>query len=332
MKTTTMIGPLLQGFFVEHLLAHKHVSPRTVSSYRDTFRLLLQFVWNETHIEPSSLRLAALDAPVILSFLDYLEVERRNSVRSRNARLAAIHSFFRWVALCDPESVGLATRVLAIPLKRTDRLLVQALTRAEIDALLAAPDRSLWRGRRDYALLLTMYNTGARVSEIIALRQEQVQFSGCTLINLMGKGRKERSIPLWSNKAQVLKTWFHELERTRTPIAFPSHRGRQLSRNGVDYILQQAVNQAGLKCPSLIDKRISPHVVRHSTAMHLLQSGVDISLIALWLWHESIETTHVYIDADLATKQRALEKLAPAEAASFRFKPSDSVLAFLQQL
>ncbi|MDR8877621.1 tyrosine-type recombinase/integrase [Burkholderia multivorans] len=332
MKATTMIGPLLQGFFVEHLLAHKHVSPRTVASYRDTFRLFLQFVWDKTHIEPSSLRLDSLDAPVILSFLDYLEVERRNSVRSRNARLAAIHSFFRWVALCDPESVGLATRVLAIPLKRTDRLLVQALTRAEIDALLAAPDRSLWRGRRDYALLLTMYNTGARVSEIIALRQEQVQFGGSALINLMGKGRKERSIPLWSNTAQVLKTWFHELESTRTPSAFPSHRGRQLSRNGVDYILQQAVNQAGLKCPSLIGKRISPHVVRHTTAMHLLQSGVDISLIALWLGHESIETTHVYIDADLATKQRALEKLAPAEAASFRFKPSDSVLAFLQQL
>ncbi|RDU94526.1 tyrosine-type recombinase/integrase [Trinickia dinghuensis] len=332
MKTTTMIGPLLQGFFVEHLLAHKHVSPRTVSSYRDTLRLLLQFVWNKTHIEPSSLRLAALDAPVILSFLDYLEVERRNSVRSRNARLAAIHSFFRWVALCDPESVDLATRVLAIPLKRTDRLLVQALTRAEIDALLAAPDRSLWRGRRDYALLLTMYNTGARVSEIIALRQEQVQFGGSTLISLMGKGRKERSIPLWSNTSQVLKTWFHELESTRTPIAFPSCRGRQLSRNGVDYILQQAVNQASVQCTSLISKRISPHVVRHSTAMHLLQSGVDISLIALWLGHESIETTHVYIDADLATKERALEKLAPAEAASFRFKPSDSVLAFLQQL
>lgn len=247
MKTTTMIGPLLQGFFVEHLLAHKHVSPRTVSSYRDMFRLLLQFVWNETRIEPSSLRLAALDAPVILSFLDYLEVERRNSVRSRNARLAAIHSFFRWVALCDPESVGLATRVLAIPLKRTDRLLVKALTRAEIDALLAAPERSLWRGRRDYALLLTMYNTGARVSEIIALRQEQVQFGSSTLINLMGKGRKERSIPLWSNTAQVLKTWFHELESTRTPIAFPSHRGRQLSRNGVDYILQHppASRQSG---------------------------------------------------------------------------------------
>ncbi|KVD80679.1 tyrosine-type recombinase/integrase [Burkholderia ubonensis] len=271
---------------------------------------MLQFVWNETHIEPSSLRLAALDAPLILSFLDYLEVERRNAVRSRNARLAAIYSFFRWVALCDPESVGVATRVLAIPLKRTDRLLVQALTRAEIDALLAAPDRSLWRGRRDYALLLTMYNTGARISEIIALRQEQVQFSGSALINLMGKGRKERSIPLWSNTAQVLKTWFHELESTRTPIAFPSHRGRQLSRNGVDYILQQAVNQAGLKCPSLIGKRISPHVVRHSTAMHLLQSGVDISLIALWLRHESIETTHVYI----------------------RFKPSDNVLVFPQQL
>ncbi|MCP3712323.1 site-specific integrase [Paraburkholderia sp. CNPSo 3274] len=332
MKTTTMIGPLLQGFFVEHLLAHKHVSPRTVSSYRDTFRLLLQFVWDKTRIEPSSLRLSVLDAPVILLFLDYLEVQRHNSARSRNARLAAIHSFFQWVALCDPESVGLATRVLAIPSKRTDRRLVEALTRAEIDALLAAPDRSLWRGRRDYALLLTMYNTGARVSEITTLRQEQVQFGGSALINLMGKGRKERSIPLWSNTARVLKTWFHELESSRTPIAFPSHRGRELSRNGVDYILQQAVDQAGAQCPTLIDKRISPHVVRHSTAMHLLQSGVDISIIALWLGHESIETTHVYIDADLATKERALEKLTPAESASFRFKPSDCVLAFLQQL
>lgn len=225
----------------------------------------------------------------------------------------------------------MATRVFAIPLKRTDRLLVQALTRTEIDALLAAPDLSLWCSRRDHAPLLTMYNTRARFSEIIAHRQDQVQFSGCTLINLMGKRRKERSIPLWSNTVQILKTWFHELESTRTPIAFPSHRGRQLSRNGVDYILRQAVNQAGLKCPSLIGKRISSYVVRHSTAMHLLQSGVHISLIALWLGHESIETTHVYIDADLATKQRALEKLAPAEAASFRFKPSDSMLAFLQQ-
>jgi integrase/recombinase XerD len=332
MKTSTMIGPLLQGFFAEHLLAHKHVSPQTISSYRDAFRLLLQFVRDKTHIEPASLQLAALDTPVILSFLDYLEAERHNSARSRNARLAAIHSFFRWVALSDPEAVGLATRVLAIPIKRTDRLLVQSLTRDEIDALLAAPDRTQWRGRRDYALLLTMYNTGARVSEITALRQEQVQLGSSSLINLWGKGRKERCIPLWANTAQVLKTWFRELEPSRTPIAFPSHRGRQLSRNGVDYILQQAVNQAGSQCPSLIGKRISPHVVRHTTAMHLLQSGMDITLIALWLGHESIETTHVYIDADLAAKERALEKLAPAEAATFRFKPSDSVLAFLQQL
>ncbi|MFL9959383.1 tyrosine-type recombinase/integrase [Paraburkholderia nemoris] len=332
MKTTTMIGPLLQGFFVEHLLAHKHVSPRTVSSYRDTFRLLLQFVRDRTHTEPSSLRIGALDAPIILSFLDHLESERHNSPRSRNARLAAIHSFFRWVALCDPESVGLATRVLAIPAKRTDRLLVQSLSRVEIDAVLAAPDRSQWRGRRDHALLLTMYNTGARVSEITALQQAQVQFGGSALINLMGKGRKERSIPLWANTAQVLKAWFHELEDTHTSIAFPSHRGRQLSRNGVDYILQQAVSRASSHCPGLTGKRISPHVVRHTTAAHLLQAGIDISIIALWLGHESIETTHVYIEADLATKERALEKLAPTEATPLRFKPADSVFAFLQQL
>ncbi|KVE27404.1 integrase [Burkholderia singularis] len=289
MKTTTMIGPLLQGFFVKHQLAHKQVSPRTVSSYRDTFRLLLQFVWNETRIESSSLRLAALDAQVILSFLDYLEVERRNAVRSRNARLAAIHSFSMGRAVRSGVSgLGYACTCDSV---EADRSTAGAGAHpCRIDALLAAPERSLWRERRDYALLLTMYNTGARVSEIIALRQEQVQFGGSTLIDLMSKGRKERSIPLWSNTTQVLKTWFHELESTRTPISFPSHRGRQLSRNGVDYILQQAVNQAGLKCPSLIGKRISPHVVRHSTAIHLLQSGVDISLIALWLGHESIET------------------------------------------
>jgi len=173
MKTTTMIGPLLQGFFVEHLLAHKHVSPRTVSSYRDTFRMLLQFVRDRTHTEPSSLRVGALDAPIILSFLDHLEFTRHNSARSRNVRLAAIRSFFRWVALCDPELAGLATRVLAIPAKRTDRRLVQSLSRAEVDAVLAAPDRSQWLGRRDHALLLTLYNTGARVSEITALQQAQ---------------------------------------------------------------------------------------------------------------------------------------------------------------
>lgn len=332
MKTTKLIGPLLEGFFVEHLLAHKHVSPRTISSYRDTFRLLLLFVRDRTHTEPSSLRIDALDAPIILSFLDHLETERHNCARSRNARLAAIHSFFRWVALCDPESVGLATRVLAIPSKRTDRLLVRSLSRDEIDAILAAPDRSQWRGRRDYALLMTMYNTGARVSEVIALRQEQIQFGSTTLINLMGKGRKERSIPLCPDAARTLKTWFRELEILHTTIAFPSCRGRSLSRNGVDYILQQAVNHAGTHCPSLIGKRVSPHVVRHSTATHLLESGHGIEFVALWLGHESIESTHIYTDIDLVAKEHALEKLAPTHAASFRFKPTDSVLAFLQQI
>lgn len=332
METTTMIGPLLQGFFLEHLLAHKQVSPRTVSSYRDTFRLLLQFVRDRTCIEPSSLHIDALDVPIILSFLDHLETERHNSARSRNARLAAIHSFFRWVALCDPKSAGLANRVLAIPAKQVDRLLVQSLRRDEINAILAAPDRSQWRGRRDYALLLTMYNTGARVSEITALRQPQIQFARTTLINLMGKGRKERSIPLWTTTAQVLKTWFHELEGARTSLAFPSYRGRQLSRNGVDYILQQSVAEASSHCPGLEEKRISPHVIRHTTAMHLLQSGVDIGLIAVWLGHENIETTHVYIDANLAAKKMAFDNLPPIEAAYFRLKPVDGVLAFLQKL
>lgn len=333
MKTTTaLMGPLLQGFFVEHLLAHKHVSPQTVASYRDTFRLLLQFVHREQRIEPAVMSVKVLDAPVILAFLDNLEQERRCSARSRNVRLAAIRSFFRWVALRDPENVGLATRVLAIPTKRTDRELVSALSREEIDALLAAPDLSVWSGRRDQALLLTLYNTGARVSEITALRQEQFQFSASSFVQLTGKGRKERTIPLWTNTVSVLKAWFREAGSTPTAIAFPSARGKRLTRNGVDYILKQAVERTKSQCPSLAHKRVSPHVIRHCTGMHLLQSGVDISVIALWLGHESIETTHIYVEADLATKERALQKLAPVAAATPRFKAGDQVLAFLASL
>jgi site-specific recombinase XerD len=332
MKPTQLIGPLLEGFFLEHLLAHKRVSPRTISSYRDTLHLLLLFVRDRTHTEPSSLRIDALDVSIILSFLDHLEIERHNCARSRNTRLAAIHSFFRWVALCDPLSVGLATRVLAIPCKRTDRLLIHSLSRDEIDAILAAPDLSQWRGRRDYALLLTLYNTGARVSEITALQIEQIQFGSTTLINLMGKGRKERSVPIPTESAKMLKTWFRELESLRTTVAFPSSRGRTLSRNGVDYILQQAVDRARTHCPSLIGKRVSPHVIRHSTATHLLEDGHTIEFVSLWLGNESSQTTHLYTDIDLVAKEDALGKLAPTHAASFRFKPADSVLAFLKQL
>lgn len=306
-SATTLIGPLLQAFFVEHLLQHKHVSPQTIASYRDTFRLLLQYAHKQKKTEPAALKVTALEAPVILSFLDSLEQDRHNCIRSRNIRLAAIRSFFRWLTVDNPELVGMATRILAIPVKRTDWRLIHPFTREEIDALLAAPDQSHWRGRRDCALMLTLYNTGARVSEITALRRDQFEFGPSTFVHLLGKGRKHRDIPLWPKTGKVLKAWFREQSVAATPLAFPSARGQRLSRNGVDYILKQAV--VGANCPSLKGKRIHPHAIRHTTGSHLLQSGVDISVIALWLGHESIETTHIYIEADLATKQRALNKL-----------------------
>jgi integrase/recombinase XerD len=330
--SSPLVGTLLQTFFTDHLLTHKRVSPQTVASYRDAFRLLLQFAYKRKGIAPAALRVSDLDVPTILAFLDSLERERHNCVRSRNIRLAAIRSFFRLVALKEPACVGLVAQVLALPVKRTDRHLVAALTREEAEALLAAPDLQTWQGRRDHALLLTLYNSGARVSELTALQCHQVHFGACSFLQLSGKGRKERSVPLWPKTARTLKAWFAELAAKPMSPAFPSARGRPLTRNGVDYLLQQAVCRAALHCPSLRSKRISPHTWRHTTATHLLQSGVDISVIALWLGHESTETTHVYIEADLATKESALEKLAPAGKTVPRFKATDPLLAFLATL
>jgi site-specific recombinase XerD len=329
-STSTSVGSLLQGFFVDHLIRHKNVSPQTVASYRDTFRLLLQHVKAQMKIEPAALQVGTLDASVILSFLDSLECDRKNSARSRNVRLSAIRSFFRWVALQNPELVGLTTRILAIPVKRTDHRLIHSFTREEIEALLAAPDQSLWLGRRDAALLLTLYNTGARVSEVTALRRDQVEFGAVSFVHLAGKGRKLRDIPLWSQTARVLKEWFAEQSESTTALAFPNVRGQRLSRNGVDHILKRAATRAN--CPSLNIKRVHPHALRHTTGSHLLQAGVDLSVIALWLGHESIQTTHVYVEADMATKERALSKLDPIGTKARRFKPQDGVLAFLSSL
>lgn len=327
-----LLGPLLQHFFAEHLLHHRSVSPQTVASYRDTFRLLLQFLQKEYHLEPASLRITNLDAPSILSFLDYLELKRKNSVRSRNLRLSAIRSFSRLVALREPSQVALVTRILAIPVKRCEHRLVGYLTRKEIDAILVAPDQSRWSGRRDHALLLTLYNSGARVSELINLDVSQIYFGASNYVTLLGKGRKQRTIPLWSNTARVLRKWFIELEKKSITKAFPNARGGPISRDGVNYILQLAVGRAAITCTSLLTKTISPHTFRHSTAMHLLQAGVDMSVIALWLGHESIETTHCYIEADLAMKERALEKTNAYTGRSPKFKPSDSLMKFLTSL
>jgi site-specific recombinase XerD len=323
---------LVQAFFVEHLLNQKHASPRTLATYRDAFRLLLRFV-RETHgVEPAALTVDNLDAPVILAFLDHIERQRANSIRSRNARLAAIRSFFRFVQMREPAAVATASRVLAIPVKRTERKLVGYLTRPEIDALLSAADLTNRDGRRDHALLLTLYNSGARVSEIIGVRRDEIVLDAPASLKLHGKGRKERAVPLWLKTAQVLRAWFQELGDRFGGLAFPSARGGRLSRHGVSFLLSRLTNCAATACPSLLNKRISPHVVRHSTAMHLLQSGVDPAVIALWLGHESVETTHGYVEADLTMMENAMGKLAPAGSAPRRFKASDDLLAFLATL
>jgi len=330
-----LIGPHLQAFFAEHLLAHKRASPQTIACYRDTFRLLLRFMREKTGAEPSALLLAALDADAVLAFLDHLERDRGCSVRSRNNRLAAIRSFFRVVSLRVPDRLEQVTRVMAIPVKRGDKRLVHYLSREEVKALLAAPDRTVWTGRRDHALLLTLYNTGARVSEIIALRREQVRLdlAAGAHVELKGKGRKERVVPIWAETARVLRAWFRELGDFGDGVAFPGARGRALSRDGVDHLLRRTVSTAAAAaCPSLGAKKVSPHVLRHSTAMHLFQAGVDMAVIALWLGHESLETTHVYVEADLATKERALEKLAPIPGMPARYRADDKLLAFLANL
>jgi integrase/recombinase XerD len=330
--SSPVLAPHVQAFFAEYLAQQRRLSPQTILSCRDTFRLWLTFLRDHTGVEPAALRLADVDAPVVLRFLDYLEQKRGNSVRSRNIRLAALRSFFRFVALRDPESLDIVTRVLAIPVKRTDQKLIGYLTRPEIQALLAAPDRATWVGRRNHALLVTLYNSGARVSEVTTLKQGQVRFAEHTCVQLVGKGRKERTIPLWVDTARVLRGWFQEVGEDAAHVAFPSARGTPLSRDGVDYLLKQTVQRAAVACPSLATKSISPHVIRHTTAMHLLQAGVDIATIALWLGHESIDTTHMYLQADLAMKEKALEKLDPIEGKWQRFHADDPLLAFLASL
>ena len=329
----TLVGPHLQRFFAEHLAVHKHASLGTVASYRDTFRLLLQFMQDTTRIAPTALPVAAIDADAILAFLNHIERDRRCSARSRNARLAAIRAFFRFVSLRDPACLGMATRIMAIPNKRCEKKLVGFLSRAEVKALIAAPDRRTCSGRRDHALLLTLYNTGARISEIIGLRRRQLSLdAGHASIQLLGKGRKERVIPLWDETARVLRGWLREIDDTPDAVVFPSARNQPLSRDGADYVLRRAVVTATVSCSSLANKSVSPHVLRHSTAMHLLQSGVDLAVIALWLGHESLQTTNVYITADLASKEKALEKLDPIAGTFSRYRPTDKLMAFLAAL
>jgi site-specific recombinase XerD len=332
MSTAMGFSALVQCFFTRHLTQHKQVSPRTITAYRDTFRLLFTFIEGRTGRSPSDLDIKDLDSPTILAFLDHLEADRSNHARSRNVRLSAIRSFFRFASVRDVDNLAVASRVLAIPNKRTARPMMTFLTRSEIDAVLATTDQTTWMGSRDHALLLTMYNMGARAAEIATLRCGQVSFGRTTLVRLHGKGRKDRTVPLWPQTSRVLRRWFQVLETDDAKLAFPSMKGTPLSADGLDYILQRAVKKASTACPSLLTKRVTPHAIRRTTAMHLLQAGVDIAVIALWLGHENIETTHGYVEADLDIKQRALDKLTPASGKVSRYKPNDSLMRFLTSL
>lgn len=328
----TLVAGLLEAFFTERLHQQRAASPNTIAAYRDTFRLLLVFAQQRLRKPPSALPLAEIDATLVVAFLQHLEKQRGNSVRTRNARLAAIHSFFRFVALQEPALSATCQRVLAIPTKKAERKLITSLDRAEQEALLAAPDRKTWLGRRDHAIIMLLLQTGLRVSELRDLRREDVVLSTGAHVRCRGKGRKERCTPLTRETVAVLKAWL--AERTGLPAdpAFPSRRGVVLSRDAVERLLTKYAEVAAATCPSLRAKRVTPHVLRHTTAVSLLQAGNDRAVIALWLGHESIETTQMYLDADLTMKERALARTAPLRAGPGRYRPDDNLLAFLSGL
>lgn len=329
---TTDLARLLQDFFCQRLIQQRNVSHQTVCSYRDTFRLLLRFSEQQLGKPAADLHLLDIDASLVLAFLNHLESQRHNCIRSRNARLAAIRSFLYYAGLQEPAALAGIQQVLAIPLKRFDRSMVRHLTLMEMQAILDAPDKTTWSGRRDYVLLATLYNSGARVSEIIALRRVDFESTRGQAIHLHGKGRKERVVPLWKCTVRSLKAWLAQIAPEPQQPLFPNRFGQMLSRSGVESRLRMAVTKAIERCPSLKNKTISPHVIRHTTAMHLLQAGVDLSVIALWLGHENITTTHQYLEADLRMKEKALAKLQPPGIHSTRYKPSSDVLSFLDGL
>jgi len=323
---------LVQGFFCVRLVQQQNASARTVASYRDAFRLLLAYFEQTLKKRPTALAMTDLDAAAVTAFLDHLEKGRGNAVRTRNARFAAIRSFMRCAASRDPASLPIAQRVLAIPMKRFARPMMHSLSRDEMAAVLGAPDGSSWSGRRDRALFTLMYNTGARVSEAVAVRRADVSLDVSRNVRLTGKGRKGRTVPLWKSTAEQLRQWTASLAMTPGSYLFPNRTGGQLSRSGVERRLEGAVGAACKRCPSLRGKKVSPHTLRHTTAMHLLQSGVDITVIALWLGHESTGTTHQYVEANLAMKDQALARLEEIPAEQVRFQADDDLLRFLEGL
>lgn len=323
---------LLQAFFVERMIQERSSSANTIAAYRDSFRLLLGFAADRLEKAPSDLAVEDVTAPFVTEFLAHLETARANSVRTRNARLAAIHSFFRYVALKEPAYALLCQRVLAIPNKKHERTVVEFLTREESETLIAVPDRTTWIGRRDRTLMLVALQTGLRVSELIGLRCRDVVLGAGAHVRCHGKGRKERSTPLRKEAASMLKAWLRERRGLAEDPLFPSVRGSRLSRDSVERLVAKHSKAARSRCPSLKRKAVTPHVLRHTAAMDLLQSGVDLSVIALWLGHESVASTQIYLHADLRIKERALARTTPLEAKPTRYRPDDALLAFLEAL
>lgn len=328
----TSLAPVLEAFFTERLQRQRQASPHTIAAYRDTFRMLLGFAEQHLGKAPSDLLLADIDASLVGTFLDHLERARGNGARTRNARLAAIRSFFRFAATQEPAHAALIQRVLAIPQKRFDRDLVNFLSRPEVEAMLAMPDRSTWLGHRDHTLLLVAVRTGLRVSELTGLRVADCILGTGAHVRCLGKGRKERCTPLGRDTAGVLRAWIKAGRVEPSGFAFPSRRGGRLSTDAVERLLAKHVGSAARTCPTLARKHVTPHVLRHTTAVHLLEADVDRAVIALWLGHEGVETTQIYLDADLAMKERALARTAPPHVGRQRFRPKDSLLAFLESL
>ena len=328
----TLLAPTLQAFFTSRLMAQKNASPHTIASYRDCLRLLVCFARTSTGTQPSQLTVEQIDAALVGAFLDHLEQDRGVSITSRNTRLAAVHSLFRFAALRHPEHAELISRVLAIPVKRAERAIVSFLTAGEADALLASPDISRRAGRRDHALLTLAVQTGLRVSEITGLRVADVHLGAGAHVRCTGKGRKDRATPLTRQTVAIMRGWLAERGGAGADAVFPGPDGKPLGTDAVRRLTERHAAAASARCPSLSGKKVTPHVLRHTCAMRMLESGIDLATISLWLGHENIRSTQAYLHAHMALKEKALARTAPARTTGGRYRPPDSLLAFLEQL
>jgi integrase/recombinase XerD len=328
----TALAPSLQAYFTDRLIGQRSASPNTLGAYRHTFRLLLGFAAKRTGTPPSQLDIAALDASLITAFLEHLQRERGNQATTRNNRLAAIHSLFAYLALHHPEHAASIQRVLAIPPKRTEKNLLTYLTEPEVDALLDACDQTTRTGRRDHTMLALTIQTGLRISELISLTCQDITLTTAANVHTIGKGRKERRTPLIPATRAVLKAWLSERAGTPNDPLFPTNTGKHLSRDAIEHRLAIHLKTAATSCPSIASKHTTMHTLRHTAAMRLLLAGNDITVIALWLGHEQITTTQIYLHADMTHKQQAIDRTKPLTAKPGRYKPPDTLIAFLEAL